>query len=266
MKYTLIILFIINTLTCFSQTTVDFKYYETDEEIYDRLFTHGEVNVNQIYSFSLLKYKKDSITIQSVKVNDSSFVTSLSRIHENKKLAFEAKIYSYTKLYNNEYHYSYYTPNELIKTYYPNGNIRSNEIYMYIDTDKLFLNQAVFFDVKSNIVEVNTLFGEDTIRGTFLADIINDSIRVYAKYNAGELQYSFYAESAYRINPKKWLIYKIVDEKTNEAYTTKKGIHKITRKLTFVYFCRHLIISDKKDLYFNEPIKYEYIKYRAANG
>ena len=268
MKYTLIILFIVNTLSCFSQSIVNFKYFETDEKIYDFMFTNGKIEPYHIYNVPFLKYKKDSLTIQSITFNDSSFVTGFSRIHENKKLAFEAIVFGHIKFISSfmgSINSSYLT-NNLIKTYYPNGSIRSHELYMYAGTVDNPIKQSVFFDSKSNIVGQNIIFSKDTIEGTFLAKvIINDSIFRYATYNDRKLHYSYYMTPPDPSNPTKNVIYKIVDETTNKIYKTKKEINKIIKKFTFVYFCRQLIISDKKDLYFDEPIKYEYIKYNAAN-
>ena len=173
--------------------------------------------------------------------NDSLWLDSVFQYHENGQLSSSEIIDKYTPIKNVKQNVSYYMPNETLKTYYPSGNIRSEEYLSYSNDSKYFSYvNVIYLDSMETPLYDGIIDGPDTLGGIYQ---LPDTVGVkYCIYDSRTVV------STWRIDPysvESPIVMEVIDHLKNKRYRKTKQLEKLIKKYNFYWINEQLIIKKK---------------------
>lgn len=243
MRIIFCLLFVNIYLNVESQLKLKLSYRESYSELFTTIFDTGKIDSIQLENFNLLPYNSDHSIIQNVTVDSNMVVKSLKRFYKDKTLAFDAIVFSYTKLGNIDF------PNVIIQTFYKNGKFRSKEVYMYVN-DKWF-EQSYFFDELENVIGEKSVINCDTISGIFLTKVVNETKYIYNVYKDNKRIFEIFLNPC--IGSEYISIFKIYDIVNNVELQNKRQIKQFLKKMNYSHFIcmfENLFLMDNSNIYF----------------
>lgn len=219
----------------FSQCEMSLDVFDHDNPIYNGYFFHAVDTA----SFADKSYSNGQIKRQFY-LNDSLEVDSLKAFHGNGNLALFTSISGFTNIRSRGQLVK--APNYCIRTFYPSGNIRSEEYNHYLDNKQSSVVN-IYLDSLLSPITTNIFIYGDTIRGFF--PCYTNGYLEYRKYVDKELIEVWKVKGSITERPQVLEYYNV---KTGERKTDKVKLGSLMKEHFFAYINNTMVIVKREYL------------------